>query len=149
MTYVLNWHNLSPEMRLGASPEDKVTLFRGFDPSLEDPIQGFSSVAHKNEAFDKIDDVVRAVEHTEIARLAGYLSAHTAPGTWRERGSTPFVSATPDIYIAERYASGNGEQIATIVVPASQVVLDAFFAYEALVLGRVEPEQIVAVELAK
>lgn len=136
-------------MRLGTSPEDELTLFRGFNPLIEDPAQGFSSVAHKNGAFDKIDDVIRAVEREEIARLVGYLSAHTAPGIWKERGSTPFVSATPDRYIAERYAMGNGEQVATIVVPASQVVLDAFFAYEALVLGNIEPEQVIAVELAK
>jgi hypothetical protein len=149
MTFVLNWHKLSPEMRLGVSSEDEVTLFRGFSPLVEDPAQGFSSVAHRTGNLDRIDDVIRAVERTEIARLVGYVSAHTTPGTWRERGLTPFVSATPDRYIAERYARGAGEQIATIVVPASQIIVDAFFAYEALVLGNIEPEQVVAVEQAK
>lgn len=149
MLFSLDWSKLSPEMRLGSSPDEQVTLYRGFDPKVEDPNKGFSSAAYDALAMEVIDDAIRAVRHGDVASLAGYLSAHTAPGTWKDRGLTPFVSASPEIEIAKRYARGDGERIATITVPANQVVLDAFFAYEALVLGKVESEQVVAVELAQ
>lgn len=146
MTYTFDWGKLSPEMRLGSSPNDRVILYRGFDPAVEDSSKGFSSVAYDAAATKVIEDAIHAVSHGGITSLAGYLSAHTAPGVWKDRGLTPFVSATPEREIAERYARNPGERVATIVLEARQVVLDAFFAYEALVIGNIDPEQIVAVE---
>jgi hypothetical protein len=146
MAFTLEWNNLPPEMRVGSSGDEHVTLYRGFNPAVEDPSKGFVSAAYDAEAAEVIYDAMRAVRNGNIARLAGYLSAHTTPGGWRDRGLTPFVSVTPDKSIAERYARGQGEQVATMVLEARQLVLDAWFAYEGLVIGKIDPDQIVTVE---
>ncbi|MDQ5972352.1 MAG: hypothetical protein QG553_511 [Patescibacteria group bacterium] len=133
-------------MMLGSSPEEELIVYRGFDPTKEDSAVGFLSAAYANGAQNVIDDVIAEVAAGDTIRLFNYIVPHTQPGGWRDRGLTPFISATPELEIAKRYAHGEGEQVATMVVRADQLVTDAMFTYEALVIGYISPEQIVAVE---
>lgn len=145
MSASFNWHNLPVDMRLGSTPEDPVVLYRGFAGHQFDPETGMLSSALAHDHLEILVDVIDAVEKKDIGRLIGHISTHADN---LDGVVTPFISATPEKEIAERYARGKGERVATITVLANQITIVPMLPYEVLILGSIDPSEITNVEEA-
>jgi hypothetical protein len=147
MSHHFNWHNLSPDMRLGQSPDDLLTLYRGFAPHQLDPEKGMLSAALLHDQPASIEDAIQAVEQGVDLRLIDHIAIHAVSSDPSITGKyTPFVSATPDRDIALKYAQRSGGKLARIEVQADQVVTVPMLPYEALILGSVGVDSIIDVE---
>lgn len=143
MSYAFDWHNLPPDIRLGGHPDEEMTLYRGFKYHQLDPARGMFSSALRHNRHELVDDVIDAVENRWTAKLIEHISIHADN---LEGNITPFVSATPELPIAERYARRPGEMVATLLVRADQIVMVPMLPYEALVIGFIGLHSIVGIE---
>ncbi len=147
MSYHFDWHNLSPEIRLGQSPDEVVTLYRGFAPHQVDPERGMLSAALLHDRPKNLYEVIKEVASDRDYMLINLIATHAASSDPTISGEyTPFVSATPERDIALRYAQREGGRLATLKVRADQVVTVPLLPYEALVLGSVGTDSIAHVE---
>lgn len=153
MAYSFDWEKLPEDMRLGTAPDDELVLYRGFAPHQLNPDKGMESTAVAQENLSSVHDVIDAVAVGDTNRLMDYVvrHAHVAIRDEQRTGEllTPFVSATPEREIAEKYAGQRGERLATIVVRAEQVTIVPLLSYEALILGSADVANIVEIEDAR
>jgi hypothetical protein len=141
--YAFNWHNIPPEIRLGRHPEEEITLYRGFAPSQYDPERGMSSTALKYGRNDLVEGVIRAVESKNDRSLINEISVHADN---LDGVITPFISASPQAEVAQRYTRTRGSMVATLKLRADQIVGVPLFPYEVLIIGQIGLESIVSIE---
>lgn len=141
-----NWHKLPPDMRFGSAPDEEVILYRGFAPHQLDSSRGMLSAAAARGDINSIDAVAKAAEEDDLEAFIGPISAHASHAVKHSDAVTPFVSATPDKEIAERYAQNENEMVATLSIRADRLTLVPLLRYEALVLGSISLEDIVKIE---
>src|ERR1043166_640998 len=91
------WHGLRPyDTRLGGSPDEVLTLWRGFAPDQLDPERGMlsSDVLAGNEAA--MARIIQAINNTNDGYVAEQISIHAHNGYAQAHGlTTPFVSVSP------------------------------------------------------
>jgi hypothetical protein len=143
MSYAFNWHNIPPDTRLGSHPDEEITLYRGFAPHQFDPERGMLSSALQHGRHDMVEDVIKAADADRIGKLIEHISVHADN---LDSVLTPFVSATPERHIAERYARKPGEMVATLQVLADQIVVVPLLPYESLIIGSIGLHSIVDIE---
>ena len=142
---------LPPEFRVGSSPNELVTLWRGDKTGRL--ATGMTCIIE--EGSDPETIVLNAALQGHDA-LNGLIDHHTSTSTRPGSGrNSPFVSVTPDVRVAQTWASRRGETIYKLKVPASRLVRDpdkigsygSLNEAELFVVGDVAPHQITAVKL--
>lgn len=142
MSYSFNWHNLPLDIRLGGSPEEEITLYRGFAPHQFDPERGLLSSALKYNKPTIIDDAIEAVNAKNTSKLIELISIHADN---LDGNTTPFVSTAEEQSVAERYAKHPREMVATLQLRADQLVRVPLLPYEILVIGNIGIHSVVGI----
>jgi hypothetical protein len=145
-----NWDKLPRNIRLGSSPDEILTLYRGLKPDQIDPERGMLSMAEQTGALSSIEALLRAIEEEDRVTLDKLRHAHLRDMTKRTTIS-PFVSACEDWLVAVKYARGRENTlglVATFDARADELMRAPFpCEYETYVLGGVALDRLTLEEV--
>jgi len=147
----LNYTQIPPEVRIGHSPTDRITLYKGAITGREN--FGFLSYALEIDEPKIIESTQQTIEHGTLDEIQNLFDRHTDGDK-----CSGLISTSPSPQFAQVFApyqkevKGFEHTIYCIEISAERCVIDRFNTgkagthQEILVLGAIHPKEIIALK---
>lgn len=145
------YSKIPPVLRLGQTPQEKITLFKGARAGRESV--GFLSHAVEQQRRAELQRMKEIVHRGDLEEIHDVFDKHTSGDAF-----SAFLSTSPNPEMAQVFAPYESWQgvrftIYEVCVDAARCVFDAFdtgntqASGEVLVLGAIYPEELVSVKI--